>query len=82
MKTAISIPDSTFEQAEAAAQAMGVSRSEFYRRAAELLIRASSSESVTARVDATLARAGGGGGDADFAVAAGQRILIADGDDW
>lgn len=33
MKTAISLPDSVFEQAEALAQHLGLSRSELYTRA-------------------------------------------------
>jgi metal-responsive CopG/Arc/MetJ family transcriptional regulator len=35
MKTAISLPDETFERVEAAAKQLGVSRSEFFARAAE-----------------------------------------------
>ena len=35
MKTAISLPDATFERIERAAKKLGVSRSEFFARAAE-----------------------------------------------
>lgn len=35
VKTAISVPDATFERVERAAKKMGVSRSEFFARAAE-----------------------------------------------
>lgn len=35
MKTAISVPDHTFERVETAAKQLGVSRSEFFTRAAE-----------------------------------------------
>jgi metal-responsive CopG/Arc/MetJ family transcriptional regulator len=35
MKTAISLPDDTFERVERAARRLGVSRSEFFARAAE-----------------------------------------------
>ncbi len=35
MKTAISLSDQTFERVEAAAKQLGVSRSEFFARAAE-----------------------------------------------
>lgn len=35
MKTAISLPDDTFDRVERAAKEMGVSRSEFFARAAE-----------------------------------------------
>ncbi len=39
MKTAISLPDSVFEQAEALAQQMGVSRSELYTKALEAYLK-------------------------------------------
>jgi metal-responsive CopG/Arc/MetJ family transcriptional regulator len=35
VRTAISVPDATFARVEAAASRLGVSRSEFYARAAE-----------------------------------------------
>ncbi len=35
MKTAISLPDETFERVEAAAKRLGLSRSEFFARAAQ-----------------------------------------------
>jgi len=35
VKTAISLPDETFERVETAAKRLGVSRSEFFARAAE-----------------------------------------------
>lgn len=35
MKTAISLPDDTFRRVDAAAKRLGVSRSEFFARAAE-----------------------------------------------
>lgn len=80
MKTAISIPDSTFNAAEAAAQELGISRSEFFTRAAELMIRASQAESITACVNASLERAGND--DSDDAISAGRRTLGADGENW
>lgn len=39
MKTAISLPDSIFEQAEALAQELGLSRSELYTRALEAYLK-------------------------------------------
>lgn len=82
MKTAISIPDHTFQQAESAAQQLGISRSEFFTRAAELLIRNSKSESVTARLNASLERSAES--DSDFATSAGRRALTGTGagEDW
>ena len=38
MKTAISIPDSVYEQAERYARRKGISRSELYRRALQLYL--------------------------------------------
>lgn len=39
MKTAISLPDSVFEQAEALAQQLGVSRSELYSKALQAYLK-------------------------------------------
>ena len=40
MKTAISLPDDTFHRVETAARKLGVSRSEFFARAAERWLEA------------------------------------------
>ena len=39
MKTAISLPDSVFEQAEAIAQQLGMSRSELYTKALQVYLQ-------------------------------------------
>ncbi len=39
MKTAISLPDSVFEQAEALAQQLGISRSELYTKALQAYLK-------------------------------------------
>ncbi|APB33766.1 hypothetical protein GlitD10_1445 [Gloeomargarita lithophora Alchichica-D10] len=39
MKTAISLPDSVFEEAEALAQQLGLSRSELYARALQAYLK-------------------------------------------
>lgn len=39
MKTAISLPDSVFEQAEALAQRLGLSRSELYAKALQAYLK-------------------------------------------
>lgn len=39
MKTAISLPDSVFEQAESLAQQLGVSRSELYTKALQAYLK-------------------------------------------
>lgn len=52
MKTAISIPDDLFEAAERAAEHLGVSRSELYRRALREFLAEHGDRSVTAALDA------------------------------
>jgi len=52
MKTAISIPDETFREADAAAKRLGMSRSELYARAVGLFLDAHRRSRVTERLDA------------------------------
>jgi metal-responsive CopG/Arc/MetJ family transcriptional regulator len=54
MKTAISIPDATFARVEASAARLGVSRSEFFTRAAERWIADLEDAQTTAAIDAVL----------------------------
>jgi metal-responsive CopG/Arc/MetJ family transcriptional regulator len=54
MKTAISIPDATFARVEASAARLGVSRSEFFARAAERWIADLEDAQTTAAIDAVL----------------------------
>ena len=51
MKTAISIPDPIFEAADSMAKQLGMSRSEFYRRAVEEYIESSRHENVREALD-------------------------------
>jgi len=68
MKTAISIPDNVFAAAERAARKLGVSRSEFFTRAVQRMLRRVEAPRLTARIDAALARIHGPKGlDADLA---------------
>ncbi len=55
MKTAISVPDETFARVDAAAERLGVSRSQFYARAAERWLAALDDDGTTAAIDAVLA---------------------------
>lgn len=55
MKTAISIPDATFARVEASAARLGVSRSEFFARAAERWLDDLEGADTTAAIDAALA---------------------------
>lgn len=84
MKTAISLPDETFERATQRAAELGMSRSEFFARAAEQYLRQLDDASLTAQIDEILGRTGDDD-SAAAAVAAGRHTLAgADGDesDW
>jgi len=81
VKTAISIPDETFEQVEDRAAALGMSRSEFYTRAAQRYLQQLDAESLAARIDAALDLAGADD-SADLAVATGRRRLAHGEDGW
>ncbi len=83
MKTAISIPDETFERAERRAALLGLSRSEFFSRAAQRYLEQLDAESLTERIDAALDLLGGDE-SAVGAVAAGRRrrVVIRGGIYW
>ena len=51
MKTAISIPDNVFKEADAAARRLSISRSELYTKAVEAFLDAHRSEHVTEKLD-------------------------------
>jgi len=80
MKTAISVPDDTFEQATRQAAELGISRSEFFARAARRYLDELASRSLTQQVNEALNAAG----NDDSAAAAAQagRRLLATGEDW
>ena len=56
MKTAISLPDPLFRQAEAAARELNVSRSQFYANAIEEFLRRRKADSITAQMNAVCAQ--------------------------
>lgn len=78
MKTAISIPDETFTQAERRAAALGMSRSEFFTRAAQRYLEQLDSESLAAEIDAAVELAGGDDSAAVAVAAAHRRLAEAD----
>jgi metal-responsive CopG/Arc/MetJ family transcriptional regulator len=80
MKTAISLPDDTFEEATRQAAKLGISRSEFFTRAARRYLDELASRSLTQQVNEALLAAGD---DDSAAIAAevGRRRLSA-GEDW
>lgn len=80
MKTAISLPDDLFEQATSRAAELGISRSAFFARAAELYLDQLSRHALAGQIDEALATAGADR-SAQVAAAAGRRLLAA-GDDW
>ena len=55
VKTAISVPDDTFRRVDARAAELGMSRSEFYSRAAERYLTELDGETLTAQINAALA---------------------------
>lgn len=83
MKTAISLPDETYEQATRKAAELGISRSEFFARAARRYLddlAAEAAESLTQQIDEAL-QVAGVDDTQDLAVAAGRRRL-ADETEW
>lgn len=58
MKTAISVPDETFQRVERRAAELGVSRSQFYSTAAARYLEDLERMSLTAKINDALARAG------------------------
>lgn len=74
MKTAISVPDETFDAVEQASARLGISRSQFYARAAQRWVDELSNESLTAAIDASLEGVDQGE-DAEFIRAAAAKNL-------
>ena len=81
MKTAISIPDDTFEHAMQVATALGISRSALFTRAVERYLQQLEAESLTRDIDAALERIGSDD-SGSVAVGAGRRWLRADHETW
>jgi metal-responsive CopG/Arc/MetJ family transcriptional regulator len=77
VKTAISVPDDTFAQVERCAGDLGVTRSEFYTRAARHYLDHLRAESLTQDINAALELAGADD-SGHAAVAAGRHLLAAD----
>jgi metal-responsive CopG/Arc/MetJ family transcriptional regulator len=81
MKTAISVPDETFNRVEHRAAVLGMSRSEFFTRAAQEYLERLEAASLTRQIDAALDAAGEDDTN-DAAVTAGRRRLISSEDEW
>jgi metal-responsive CopG/Arc/MetJ family transcriptional regulator len=54
VKTAISVPDETFERVEKSVAELGISRSEFFVRAARKYLEELEAESITAQINAAI----------------------------
>jgi metal-responsive CopG/Arc/MetJ family transcriptional regulator len=79
MKTAISLPDDTYQQATRQAQELGISRSEFFARAARSYLDQIASRSLTQQINEALRTADD---DSNAAAAAAGRRHLAGQDDW
>ena len=75
MKTAVSIPDEVFEEAERLARRMKCSRSKIFSRALAEYIARHSADRVTEAMDRVLDELDGAPALGRFAVAAGRRTL-------
>ncbi len=82
VKTAISVPDDTYERVSKRAQELGMSRSELFSRAAASYLDELDSESVTRQIDLAVASLSQSDDSAADAVAAGHRLLAATTDEW
>ncbi|UVS81098.1 ribbon-helix-helix domain-containing protein [Actinokineospora sp. UTMC 2448] len=81
MKTAISVPDDTFAEVEDKVRNLGLTRSEFYVRAARHYLAHLEEQSLTDEIDAALDLAGDDDSGA-VAAAAGRRALAMSDDEW
>ena len=80
VKTAISLPDATFERVNKRAARLHLSRSEFFARAAEKYLDHLDSSSITDEIDDVVEQTKDDSGQA--AVAAGLRRLAESDDEW
>lgn len=82
MKTAISLPDETFHRASERARALGMSRSEFFARAAERYIAQLDVESITSRIDVVIESTTHQHDSAGAAAQRGRRTVEQSSGDW
>ena len=79
VKTAISLPDDTYEQATRQAAELGISRSEFFARAARSYLDQLATHSLTRQINEALQTAED---DSNAAASAAGRRYLAGQDDW
>jgi hypothetical protein len=82
VKTAISVPDDTFDRATQRAHDLGMSRSEFFARAASRYLDELDAESITHQIDSALAGMHARDESTVDAVAAGRRVLADADGEW
>ncbi len=82
VKTAISVPDETFDRASRRAKSLGMSRSEFFARAADRYLDELDAHSVTRQIDAALQECGPVDQSSTAAVDAAQAFLHEVDDEW
>jgi len=85
MKTAISVPDDTFERASRRAKDLGMSRSEFFARAASRYLDELDADCLAEQIDAaiaTIATIDAPDDSTTEAVIVGRRLLKESTDEW
>ncbi len=82
MKTAISLPDETFDRVTQRAGELGMSRSEFFTRAAQRYLDELDAQSLTEQINGALERFSGTDEGSAEAVAGGHRLLQQVDDEW
>lgn len=78
VKTAISIPEQVFRRVEEQASRLGMSRSEFFTRAASRWLDELDDKQETAAINAVLAEAGPQDDDIEFVTHAARLLLAAE----
>lgn len=82
MKTAISVSDETFDRVTRTASDLGMSRSEFFARAAQRYLDELDAQSLTGQINSAMEHLNGADEALAAAVAAGHRVLDAVDDEW
>ena len=82
MKTAISLPDDTFDRVSRRAHDLGWSRSEFFARAAKRYLEELDAHSVTEQIDTAIEQIGELDESAAVAVEASHGLLFDTDDEW
>ena len=82
VKTAISVPDETFDRVCRRASALGISRSEFFAKAAQRYLDELDAESLTGQIDTALESIDSPDESQEIAVTIGRRALGAVDDAW